>query len=85
MDIEYSNFVLLETQGNSPTSWVFIAKVDETTTTGMWWWKTSTTTRKKIRRVYANAWHYVDTGGFTHGHDVENLARAWTAQTGEPT
>ena len=79
--MKFSNFTLDKTEGNSPTSWVYRASVD--VETGMLFWKKKE--RKTIRREYCGHWHFVDTGKFTPGYDVEELARAWTAQTGQAT
>ena len=79
--MKLSNFELTKTQGNSPLTKVFFASVD--VETGMLFWKKKE--RRMIRRKYAGHWHFVDTGKFTPAYQVEDLARAWEAQTGRET
>jgi len=77
--MKVSNFKLEKTTGKSVLDKVFTASVD--VTTGILFWKK--TERKQITRKYAGYWHFTDTGVFTTGRDVENLARAWKANTGQ--
>ncbi len=75
------NFKLIRTEGIDVTDRVFVAEVD--VTTGMFWRRK--TIRREIRREYCGRWYFSDTGEYTSGLEVEALARAWTAQTGEKT
>lgn len=84
MKIEYSDFILTETKGKNALDFEYFANIDVCTTTGFFKKKHITET-KKIRKTYAGHWHFVDTGKFTTGSIVEELARAWTAQTGQAT
>lgn len=78
--MKFSNFKLEKTEGTGPIDWVFRASVD--TETGAFFWKKKQ--RREIRRVYADFWHFVDTGEYIYGQ-IDALARAWTAQTGQAT
>ena len=81
--MKLSNFKLIKTEGTNPTDWRYYASIDVETRGIMFWRKHIET--KKIIRKFACFWHFVDTGKYTPMYEVENLARAWTAQTGEPT
>jgi hypothetical protein len=81
--MKLTNFRLVETKGKDCLTWEYIAEVDVITRGILFWIKRMNT--KKIRRTYGNSWHFVDTGEWTPDRQAENLARAWTAQTGEPT
>lgn len=74
--MKLSEFVLTHTKGKNPTDWEYFA--DVSVTTGVLWWKK--TERRKIRRAFAGAWHFVDTGKFTPGCQAEDLARAYAAR-----
>lgn len=80
--MKISNFRLIVTHHGS---WIgekeYHASVD--VETGYLWWKK--TEKLEIRRKYAGMWYFVETGIFTPGFEVENLARAWTAKTGQET
>lgn len=79
--MKFSNFKLIKTEGTKPSNKVFIAEVD--VETGVLFWKKKT--RRKIMRQYGGYWFFCDNGKFTTGCQVENLARVWTAETGEET
>lgn len=77
--MKLSNFVLEETIGSCLSDRAYLASVD--VETGFFFWKKKT--KRKIRREYGSYWYFVDSGEFVPGFQAENLARAWTAQTGE--
>jgi hypothetical protein len=77
--VKVSNFKLEKTTGKSALDKVFTASID--VTTGILFWKK--TERKQIMREYAGYWYFTETGDFTPGRDVENLARAWKGKTGQ--
>ena len=77
--MKISNFMLNKTYGNRPMNWEYEGTVD--IETGFWFWKKIK--RVKVRREYAGFWYFVDTGEFTPGRKVENLARSWRALTGQ--
>lgn len=77
--MKLSNFVLERVEGTSILNRKYFATVD--CQSGLLFWKK--TMRRNICREYAGFWHFADTGKFTPGFQVEALARAWTAQTGE--
>lgn len=77
--MKLSNFILKSTKGTSHTNYMYVAEVD--VTRGFLFWKK--TERKEIFRHYAEHWAFVDSGKFTPGLQAENLARAYTAKTGE--
>ena len=79
--MKFSNFILTKTKGTNPFDWEYFATV--TVTTGYLWWRRVVT--REIRRVYGGWWHFTDTGKMTPGDQVCDLARAWSAQTGQPT
>jgi hypothetical protein len=79
--MKLSNFKLTETKGKSVLDFQYFATVD--VTTGFIFWKKTRT--RTIRRESGGLWHFADTGKFTPGFEAETLARAWTAQTGQPT
>jgi len=84
--MKFTNFKLIYTtnaQMYGISNKVFNATVD--VETGMFWWKKTTT--KQIRRNYGSQWFFVDTGHFISdfNDDIEAMARAWTAETGEAT
>ena len=79
--MKISNFALVKTEGETPTTWVYIAKID--VETGNLWWKK--VKRVEIRRTYLGSWHFSKTGKYTPGNQVEELARVWTANTGQRT
>ncbi|MCK5604478.1 hypothetical protein KAR91_21490 [Candidatus Pacearchaeota archaeon] len=81
--MKLTNFKLVETKGTGPLTWEYFATVDVETRPFPFWKKCVET--RKIRKEFACAWHFVDTGEFTPGWEAENLARAWTAQMGEAT
>jgi hypothetical protein len=83
--VEIRNFKLIETRGKNPLDWEYFATVDAITTTGALWWKKEQMQTRKIRKKFGGSWHFVDTGEFTPGQEVENMARAWEASTGEAT
>lgn len=74
--MKVSNFRNYERTGTSCTSFEYDAEVDFTT--GFLWWKKTVT--RKIHRVYAEFWFWVDTGRFCQMNYVENLERAYKAQ-----
>jgi hypothetical protein len=78
--MKFSNFYLIRTEGESPITWVYIAEVD--VETGCFFWKKKA--RREIRRKHAGDWFFVDTGEFCPSLQIEALARAWNAQTGQP-
>jgi hypothetical protein len=78
--MKLSNFKLTETKGKNALDLQYFATVD--VTTGFLFWKKTRT--RTIRREYAGYWHFTDDGKFTPGLQAETLARAWTAQTGQP-
>lgn len=77
--MKLDNFELTRTKGQDARDLEFFAVVD--VTTGVLWWKKIT--RKEIWREYGGFWHFVETGEFTPGLQVEELARAWKAKTGQ--
>lgn len=77
--MKISNFVLKETFGKSPLDWRFHASVD--VETGFLWWKKKQT--RPIGREYCGHWMFLDTGGYTPGFQVEDLAKAHRIKTGE--
>ena len=79
--MKFSNFKLTEMKGTTAINKEFFATVD--VETGVLFWKRKST--RKIRRVYGGFWHFVDTGKYTPNYQVEDLARAWTAHTGQET
>ncbi len=81
--MKLSNFKLVETKGTNSLNWEYFAEVDVETRPFPFWKKCMET--KKIRKKFASAWHFVDTGEWTPDRQAENLARAWTAQTGQAT
>ena len=81
--MKLTNFKLVETRGRSALNWEYFAEVDVETRPFPFLKKRVET--RKIRKEYVGAWHFVDTGVFTPEYQAENLARAWTAQTGETT
>lgn len=78
--MKLSNFKLTETKGKNALDLQYSATVD--VTTGFFFWKKTQT--RTIRREYCGYWHFADTGKYTPGSQAEELARAWTAQTGQP-
>ena len=81
--MELSNFKLIETKGNSALNKEFFAEVD-VATRGIFFWKVIVE-RKKIRRKFGCYYHVVYIGKLSPLYQSENLARAWTAQTGQET
>jgi len=79
--MKLSNFSLDRRTGDSFSNYLFYASVD--VTTGILFWKK--TERKEIYRKYGDTWCFVDTGKYTPSFQAEELARAWTAQTGQMT
>lgn len=79
--MKLSNFKLLMTEGKNSLNWVFIASVD--VETGMLWWKKKE--ERIIRREHGGFWYFVETGKFTPFLQAEELARSWTAKTGQKT
>lgn len=77
--MKISNFKLLKTKGSSALNWVYYAEVD--VTTGWWLWKKTETV--KVFRPYGEFYRFLDSGKFTPGYELENLAAAWQAKTGE--
>lgn len=77
--MKISNFNLDRTEGSSPFDRIFFATVD--VETGFLLWKKKS--RRAIRREYGSFWHFVDTGEFGPGHQIEDLARSFKAKTGE--
>lgn len=89
--MKLSNFVLIEKISRDHSSGnvflgslIFRAAVD--VTTGALWWKK--TVRREIVRVThlpiaRGSWYFSDTGEFVPEDEIESLARAWTARTGE--
>lgn len=79
--MKITNFRSVEVSGKNALDKIFTATVD--VTTGFLLWKK--TEARKIQRKYGGCWYFVDTGKFTPIGVVGNLARAYTAQTGEET
>jgi len=79
--MKISNFELVGMDGNNALNKVFYALVD--VETGVLWWKK--TERVGIRKEYASNWYFTETGEWCPGYDVDALARAWTAKTGQET
>ena len=79
--MKFSNFKLEARTGARYSDYVFFASVD--VTTGFLFWKK--TERKNISRKIGDYWFFVENGKFTPGFQVEELARSWTAKTGEIT
>lgn len=77
--MKISNFTLDEVKGSNALNIEYFASVD--VETGFLFWKKKE--RKAIRREFAGHWHFVDTGKFTPDYEAEDLARAWTAKTGQ--
>lgn len=74
-------FKLLETRGDSIRDRVYVARAE--VVTGIFWWKKVEI--RALHRNFAGYWFFADPGEFTPGHQVQRLARAWTAQTGQET
>jgi len=79
--MKISNFELVETKGSDSLDKQFLATVD--VETGFLWWKK--TKNVKIRKKFACHWFFEETGKWTPGWEVEDLARAWTAKTDQET
>lgn len=79
--MKLSNFKLTRTEGTSALDKVFFALVE--VETGAFFWRRKK--HKAIRRVFANYWHFVESGEYTPESQAETLARAWSAQTGQET
>ncbi len=79
--MKLSNFIFKERTGQNCLSWVFHATVD--VEKGCLWWKTKTT--KKIQHKYGSSWFFVENGEWCIGVEVDKMARAWTAKSGEAT
>lgn len=75
-----SNFKLERTEGINAIDWKYFASVD--VETGILFWKKKE--RKLICRQYGGFYFFVDTGKYTPNRDAEELARAFTATTGQP-
>jgi len=80
--MKISNFRLTGTHvGRYKMDKEFYATVD--VETGYLWWKK--TQEFEIRRSYGRHWYFVETGRYTPFYDVEELARSYTAKTGQET
>jgi len=79
--MKFSNFNLVETKGSTTLDKEFIATVD--VETGFFWWKKTKNVR--IRRKFAGFWFFEDSGIHTPWVDVDALARAYSAKTGQET
>lgn len=79
--MKISNFKFEKMDGSTALNKVFWASVE--VETGFLFWKKKE--RRRIRKEYASSWHFVDTGEFTPGFQVEAFARAYEAQTGQET
>jgi hypothetical protein len=77
--MKLSNFSLDKRIGDSFSNYVFYAAIDVTTCILF----CKKTERKEICRKYGDSWFFVDTGKYTPDFQAEELARAWTAQTGQ--
>lgn len=77
--MQLSNFKLEKTEGKNNLDWKFFASVD--VTTGFLFWKK--TERKQICREWGLHYFFTDTGKYTPDTQAEELARAWTATTGQ--
>ena len=56
-------------------SYAYEATVDVTTVTGLWWFKKTTVqTRKVFKRHGYPCWRFLDTGEYTPGCQMEELA-----------
>ena len=79
--MKISNFTLDKVKGTNKFNIdkEYFASVD--VETGFLFWKKKE--RRAIRKEFANHWHFVDTGEWTPGFEVESLARAWKAKTGQ--
>ena len=78
--MKLSNFKLVETRGKSPLDWAYYAEVD--VTTGFLFWK-KTNKAVTIFREYVGYYRFLKGGKHTPGHQAEDLAAAWKAQTGQ--
>lgn len=74
--MKLSDFQMVKTTGRNATDLAYFAEV--TVTTGLLWWRKEC--RRTIRRKFAGAWHFTDSGEFTPGFQAEALERAWNAQ-----
>ncbi len=77
--MKLTNFELIKTTGDSSLNTVYHAAID--VETGMLWWKK--TERLEIQRKCGGYWFFVESGKWTEGVVVDELARAWTAKTGQ--
>ena len=76
--MQLSNFVLIRTEGSSPSNYSFFAEVD--VETGFLFWKKKE--RKQIAKDFAGQWAFVDTGQYTPGWQAQELARSYAFKTG---
>lgn len=79
--MKISNFKFEKMDGITPLDKVFWASVD--VETGLLFWKKKE--RRRIRRKYADGWCFVDNGEYVPSYQIESLARAYEAQTGQKT
>lgn len=78
--MKISNFTLHKTEGKSPIDLVFRASVE--VESGFFIWKKKE--HKDISRKYCDHWFFDETGKYVPSI-VNDLARAWTAKTGQET
>jgi len=76
--MKLSNFKLVKTTKRDHVE-TYFGTVD--CTTGILWMKKTET--REVFRELAGFWSFADTGKFTPGTQVEELARAYKARTGE--
>jgi len=79
--MKISNFKFKGMTGTSALDKVFYATID--VQTGMLWWKK--TQQMEIQRKFGDFWFFVETGEYTPGLTVHELARSYTAKSGIET
>jgi len=72
------DFELIETIERKYEGDIYIAQVK--VDTGWLLWKKTKTL--KVTRTYGGPWFFIETGKFTYGFVVEELARSWSAKNG---
>jgi hypothetical protein len=75
-----SDFVLIDTIGDSPLDHVYFAEVTVTSTTGMLWWKKIHVVRRNISRNFGGLWFFLHDGKYTPEFQAEELERSYRAR-----
>ena len=80
MNINISNFKLVDVIGSSPLTWKFKAVV--TVTTKKWFFSKPDVKNREVFKSYGGSWYFIDTGEYIDNRSVDNLARKLEAEKG---